>query len=239
MNPIDSEWKDIRMKKQKEDDLSDIPLNERKKFVKVLLEFNPKEKARKMTEKDRLVYQNLLASAKTVLDYKKIKKKFFDKPTKRRRGKKNMKLGKGFVFSVKDLKRFMKFILFYQPKGKRNWKDNCLKEWFGGKKMNKDVAIKLKQKIDWIAEKYSNPDREKNGNNETFSLNKIVPLSEYTAVAFFNKSSEKQALAFLYYVEFQDGYWGYFFLKESHVFGMSKIVKYLQEIEEFNFPRNL
>ena len=149
MNPIDSEWKDIRMKKQKEDDLSDIPLNERKKFVKVLLEFNPKEKARKMTEKDRLVYQNLLASAKTVLDYKKIKKKFFDKPTKRRRGKKNMKLGKGFVFSVKDLKRFMKFVLFYQPKGKRNWKDNCLKEWFGGKKMKynmkKDFVDLLKK----------------------------------------------------------------------------------------------
>ena len=105
--------------------------------------------------------------------------------------------------------------------------------------MNKEIALKLKAKIDWIANKYSNPNREKNGNNETFSLNKIIPLSEYTAVAFFNKSSEKQALAFLYYVSYQDGYWGYFFLKESHVFGMSKITKYLQEVEEFNFPKNL
>lgn len=34
-----------------------------------------------------------------------------------------------FLFTPKRLKRFMDFVWFYQPKGKRDWKHRAIKEW--------------------------------------------------------------------------------------------------------------
>jgi len=105
-------------------------------------------------------------------------------------------------------------------------------------KMNKDIALKLSAKAKEIAENFSKPDREFNINKETFQVEKIIPLSEKTAVVKFLKSSGKKALAFLYWINMNDGSWQYFIPTESHVFGMLKLSKYLQEIEEYNYPKN-
>ena len=34
-----------------------------------------------------------------------------------------------FVFTYKELCTFMNFVWFYQPKGKKNWKANCIRAW--------------------------------------------------------------------------------------------------------------
>jgi len=104
--------------------------------------------------------------------------------------------------------------------------------------MNKDVALKLSAKAREIAENFSKPDREFNLNKETFQVEKIIPLSERTAVVKFFKSSGKKAIAFLYYINMKNGSWQYFIPTESHVFGMMKLPQYLQEIEEYNYPKN-
>lgn len=104
--------------------------------------------------------------------------------------------------------------------------------------MNKEVALKLSAKAKEIAERYSLPNREFNVTNETFTLNKIIPLSEKTAVAIFDKSSRKRAIAFLYWINMAGGSWQYFIPTESHAYGMVKIQKHLQEVEEYNYPVN-
>ena len=104
--------------------------------------------------------------------------------------------------------------------------------------INKEVALKLSAKAREIAENFSKLDREFNLNKETFQVEKIIPLSEKTAVAKFMKSSGKKAIAFLYYINMNGGSWQYFIPTESHVFGMMKLPNYLQEIEEYNYPKN-
>lgn len=104
--------------------------------------------------------------------------------------------------------------------------------------MNKTVALRLKTTANEIAQNFSNPDREYNKTNETFDVESIVPLSEYTALVIFSKSSGKKALAFCYYINANNGQWRYFFPSDSHVRGMEKVGPYLQKIEVFNFPKN-
>jgi len=104
--------------------------------------------------------------------------------------------------------------------------------------MNKQIAIKLYEKVEQIAARFSNPERMNNNNKEVFNLDCIRPLSEFTAMARFNKSSGKRAIAFLYFINQGSGYWAYFFPKESHVYGMQKLPKLLEEIERFNLPKN-
>jgi len=104
--------------------------------------------------------------------------------------------------------------------------------------MNKEVALKLSAKAKEIAKNFSNVNREFNRNNESFTLNKIIPLSEKTAVAIYDKSSRKKAIAFLYWINMGAGGWYYFIPTESHAYGMVKIQKYLQEVEEHNYPVN-
>jgi hypothetical protein len=105
--------------------------------------------------------------------------------------------------------------------------------------MRRDLAEALIRKAEEIAQKFSNPFREFNGNKETFIVSNITPLSEATAVVEFNKTpGKKKAIAFLYWVKGNGGFWGYFFPAESHVFGMQKLAGHLQRIEEHNFAYN-
>ena len=105
--------------------------------------------------------------------------------------------------------------------------------------MKKSLALKLQYRAEEVAKKFSNFDREKNHNNETFELVIIRPLSDYTAAVIYEKDTGKRAIAFFYYVDSgQDGYWGYFFPKDSHLLGMSDFSRFKQEIEEFNFDKN-
>jgi len=104
--------------------------------------------------------------------------------------------------------------------------------------MNKNIAIALQEKAQGVAILYSKKDRDKNYDQDDFFLEKITPLSEYTAIATYNKTSGKKAIAFFYWLSQAEGRWEYFFPKESHVHGMRQVEKYLREIEQHNFPIN-
>ena len=67
--------------------------------------------------------------------------------------------------------------------------------------MKKSLALKLQYRAEEVAKKFSNFDREKNHNNETFELVIIRPLSDYTAAVIYEKDTGKRAIAFFYYVD--------------------------------------
>lgn len=117
------------------------------------------------------------------------------------------------------------------PSTKKAWITRC-------KKMNKLVAEKLEQIVKKIAEDFSRTDREYNFNSEAFSINQVIVTSEATAVAIFDKSSGKQAIAFLYLLNSQGGHWRYFFPTDSHILGMRKLEQILYEIENKNYGLN-
>jgi len=105
--------------------------------------------------------------------------------------------------------------------------------------MNKEVAQKLSQKAKEIAEMFSKEDRQQNFNKETFEVEKIMPLSEFTAAVIYLKSSGKKAVAFLYWMN-ADSYkeWRYFFPADSHILGMSAFGKIKINVEMENFDKN-
>lgn len=104
--------------------------------------------------------------------------------------------------------------------------------------MQKVVAAKLKEKADWVAQVYSNPDREKNTNGETFILEKVCPLSEFTAYGLFRKNTGKMAIAFFYYLQASGGRWEYFFPTDSHIIGMGALGRIKMNIERENWDKN-
>ena len=112
--------------------------------------------------------------------------------------------------------------------------------------MNKRIAQLLDEKAKEIESKYSQP-RPNNPQFEKFFLRKIKILSEYSAALLFKKSSGKFALTFCYWVSIgkrkddinPNGYWQYFFPKDSHMRGMEQLPGLLSMVEEKNFPKNL
>jgi len=104
--------------------------------------------------------------------------------------------------------------------------------------MRKDVAIKLKKQADEIAKDFSRPDREFNVTDETFEVQKIVPLSESTAIVLLKKSSNKYAVAFCYYLNMNNGVWRYFFPTYDHCIGMESVKPLLAAVEKTNFSEN-
>lgn len=124
-------------------------------------------------------------------------------------------------------------------KKKKNPKPKMKKKMGGDLKMQKKIALKLREKIAEVEKHFSNPDRKKNQNKEIFKFKKVVPLSELTAGVFFEKNSGKQAVAFFYFLATEDGgYWQYFFPKESHVFGLKKLAQLMHEVNLHNFDFN-
>ena len=104
--------------------------------------------------------------------------------------------------------------------------------------MKKEMAVKLYDKATEVAYHFSNPKREFNKTNETFSVGKIKPLSDLTAAVLFNKSSGKIGIAFFYWVKSSGGHWKYFFPTDSHIIGMNKMKDLLHDVEQLNFDKN-
>lgn len=102
--------------------------------------------------------------------------------------------------------------------------------------MNKKVAKDLKLEAEKVALRYSNFERENNFNNETFSVNKIIPMSDSTASVIMNKNSGKQVVLFFYLLK--NCYWLYFVPSDSHIIGMSSFNNYKLRVEEHNFKHN-
>lgn len=105
--------------------------------------------------------------------------------------------------------------------------------------MNKEIVQKLQLKAKDVANIFSNPERQLNFNREIFSVEKIIPLSEYTAIVKYRKlPSDKLAVAFFIWINGGEGFWMYFFPSDSHVRGMELVGRYLQEVEVENFGKN-
>jgi len=99
----------------------------------------------------------------------------------------------------------------------------------------KQIAIKLKEKAEEVALMFSDPSRDRNLGGESFDLEKIMALSEYTAAVFYLKSSGKSAIAFFYY---NNNAWWFFFPTDSHLVGMSAFAEVKRKVEEDNFEKN-
>lgn len=103
--------------------------------------------------------------------------------------------------------------------------------------MRKETVESLIIKANEVARIYSDPNRQYNGNKETFSLEKVYPLSDSTALVQYLKSGGKRALLFFYYVKGGD-FWNYFFPTDSHILGMSKVADFKLQMEQLNFDKN-
>jgi hypothetical protein len=105
--------------------------------------------------------------------------------------------------------------------------------------MNKNIAIKLKKEAEKVAIRFSNKDREGNFNNEDFKIDKIIPLSDHSAVVNYKKSSGKIGCAFFYYIPrgFSEG-WKYFFPTEPHIIGMQSFHLIKLNAEQHNYKYN-
>ena len=90
-------------------------------------------------------------------------------------------------------------------------------------------------------EKYSNPDRPQNYTQETFTLRKIIPLSDEIAWVYYEKRKGNMARALAIWTnrgkvngKLLNG-WTIFFPSDSHMLGLSKVNNHEYEIEEYNF----
>ena len=104
--------------------------------------------------------------------------------------------------------------------------------------MQKSRVIKLKQLSKTIAANFSNPNREFNHTNETFEVDKLIPLSESTALIRFKKNTGKMGLAFCYWLNMAGGKWMYFFPTYDHCAGFDMLKDELHKIEIHNFEFN-
>lgn len=101
--------------------------------------------------------------------------------------------------------------------------------------MNKQTAIKLREKAEEVARMFSDPSRAHNPSGEAFEVEEIQALSEYTAAIVYLKSSGKRAIAFFYY---NNGGWYFFFPSDSHLIGMEAFAEVKRKVEEKNFEKN-
>jgi hypothetical protein len=99
--------------------------------------------------------------------------------------------------------------------------------------LNSEYDSLLKE-ADEIALRYSNLDRSKNFNGESFVVDKIFIESEYIASVVFQKSSGKKALALFYFVKNDFNRWYYFFPSDSHLLGLRRVEDRKCEVENFN-----
>tara|TARA_R110001583_G_scaffold74567_3_gene206473 strand:+ start:1027 stop:1350 length:324 start_codon:yes stop_codon:yes gene_type:complete len=105
--------------------------------------------------------------------------------------------------------------------------------------MNKERAVELKDFATVVAERFSNFNRSGNQNNETFSVDEIIPISDDSAVINFKKNTGKIAVAFCYYINRgRSKGWKYFFPTDSHINGFFAFQYYKLEAERKNFDKN-
>ena len=105
--------------------------------------------------------------------------------------------------------------------------------------MRKELVESLKRRVSEIAVAMSNPDRDKNPGKEIFKIHQIIPTSESSAVAIFEKlPSHKLALCTLFFINAGESFWLNFFPTDSHFLGMRKLESLMQEVEVGNFDKN-
>jgi len=107
--------------------------------------------------------------------------------------------------------------------------------------MRHDLAHKLAITASKVADRLSNPNRPKNlAMKETFKVEEIVPLSEYTAAVVYLKSPTlKRVAVFFYFKETgENPQWWNFVPKDSHIIGMKSFEKIKAKVEKLNFERN-
>lgn len=103
--------------------------------------------------------------------------------------------------------------------------------------MNKQVAKELKDFTETVCDRYSQKDRSKNFNNETFTVQEIIPTSDHTATVIYEKNTGKRAAFFFYYIPaFKK--WNYFVPTDSHINGMSCFSSQKIEVERHNYKYN-
>lgn len=100
--------------------------------------------------------------------------------------------------------------------------------------MKAEIKKKLKDAAEEAARRFSDKSRERNFSQEDFAVHRIVPLSEFTAVVIFLKSSGLFSIAFFYHVK---EYWNYFFPTDSHLLGMRYVEEWKKKIEDDNFNK--
>lgn len=105
--------------------------------------------------------------------------------------------------------------------------------------MNKERARELNEFANTIAERFSNFNRTGNVNNELFTVEEIIPISDDSAVINFKKNTGKLAVAFCYYInKGRSKGWKYFFPTDSHLSGFHAFQYYKLEAERKNFKHN-
>lgn len=97
----------------------------------------------------------------------------------------------------------------------------------------------LEQAANQMAELFSKPDRPKN-NGEIFRVERIRPLSDASAAVIVQKApSKKLAVVYFYWLELgKGGEWRYFFVGYGHLVGLEKVKEILDQVEQYNFPKN-
>ena len=110
--------------------------------------------------------------------------------------------------------------------------------------MNRDRAKELKEFAQTVADRYSKFNRLGNQNQETFSVEEVIPISDDSAVVNFKKTSDKVqsgkiAVAFCYYINRgRSKGWKYFFPTDSHLHGFYAFQYYKLEAERKNYKHN-
>jgi len=105
--------------------------------------------------------------------------------------------------------------------------------------MNKEIAKKLNDKANYIAELYSKKDREGNYNNENFKVKEAIPTSDHTATVIMEKNTGKLAAYFFYYINRgKSKGWKYFVPTDSHITGMRAFEYYKLQCERTNYKHN-
>jgi hypothetical protein len=105
--------------------------------------------------------------------------------------------------------------------------------------MKKETAKELHEFSKVIAKRFSYSDREGNVNNETFTVDEVIPTSDHTAVINFKKSTGKIGVAFCYYIaKGKSKGWKYFFPTDSHINGFQAFLYYKLDAERKNFSKN-
>jgi hypothetical protein len=105
--------------------------------------------------------------------------------------------------------------------------------------MNKSISIALRQKAEEVALRFSKKNREGNFNEEVFSVNEIIPLSDVSACVFMEKNTGKKAAFFFYYIgRGASKGWHYFVPTDAHILGMQSFGYYKLELERNNYKYN-
>ena len=103
--------------------------------------------------------------------------------------------------------------------------------------MKKEQANKLHKQIINIEKHFSNPDRERNYNQEIFKCSNILPLSDTVALVTFEKNTGKKTNMLFFYVK---DYWVNFFPTDSHELGMWNYLHDIHrlKLETENYTKN-